>query len=80
MKAVVTVMLKAGVLDPQGKAIGHALGNLGFAGVGEVRAGKVIEIELAESDPERARAEAEEMARKLLANTVIESFWVSVGE
>jgi phosphoribosylformylglycinamidine synthase subunit PurS len=80
MKAVVTVMLKSGVLDPQGKAIGHALANLGFAGVGEVRAGKVIEIELAESDPERARAEAEEMARKLLANTVIESFRVTVAE
>jgi len=78
MKAVVTVMLKEGVLDPQGKAIGHALGNLGFAGVGEVRAGKVIEIELAESDPGRARAEAEEMARKLLANAVIESFRVDV--
>ncbi|MBN9563594.1 MAG: phosphoribosylformylglycinamidine synthase subunit PurS [Alphaproteobacteria bacterium] len=80
MKAVVTVMLKSGVLDPQGKAIGHALANLGFAGVGEVRAGKVIEIELAETDPERARGEAEEMARKLLANTVIESFRVSVAE
>jgi phosphoribosylformylglycinamidine synthase len=80
MKAVVTVMLKEGVLDPQGKAIGHALANLGFEGVGEVRAGKVIEIELAETNPERARAEAEEMARKLLANTVIESFRVSVGE
>jgi len=79
MKAVVTVMLKEGVLDPQGKAIGHALGNLGFEGVGEVRAGKVIEIELAESNPERARAEAEEMARKLLANTVIESFSVTVA-
>ena len=78
MKAIVTVMLKEGVLDPQGKAIGHALGNLGFAGVGEVRAGKVIEIELAETNPERARAEAEEMARKLLANTVIESFRVTV--
>ncbi len=76
MKAVVTVMLKHGVLDPQGRAIGHALGNLGFAGVGEVRAGKVIEIELAESDPARARSVAEEMARKLLANTVIESFRV----
>ena len=76
MKAVVTVMLKQGVLDPQGRAIGHALGNLGFAGVGEVRAGKVIEIELAESDPARARSVAEEMARKLLANTVIESFRV----
>jgi len=78
MKAVVTVMLKEGVLDPQGKAIGHALGNLGFAGVGEVRAGKVIEIELAEGDPGRARGEAEEMARKLLANAVIESFRVDV--
>ena len=78
MKATVTVMLKPGVLDPQGKAIGHALHTLGFAAVGEVRAGKVIELELAESDPERARAAAEEMARKLLANTVIESFRVSV--
>ncbi len=78
MKATVTVMLKAGVLDPQGKAIGHALHSLGFGGVGEVRAGKVIELELAETDPERARAAAEEMARKLLANTVIESYRVSV--
>ena len=74
MKATVTVMLKPGVLDPQGKAIGHALHTLGFGNVGEVRAGKVIELELAESDPERAHAVAEEMARKLLANTVIESF------
>ena len=78
MKVVVTVMLKAGVLDPQGRAIGHALGNLGFAGVGDVRAGKVIEIELAETDPARARATAEEMGRKLLANTVIESFRVDL--
>jgi phosphoribosylformylglycinamidine synthase len=78
VKATVTVMLKAGVLDPQGKAIGHALHTLGFAGVGEVRAGKVIELELAETDPERARASADEMARKLLANTVIESYRVSV--
>jgi phosphoribosylformylglycinamidine synthase len=78
VKAIVTVMLKAGVLDPQGKAIGHALHTLGFAGVGEVRAGKVIELELAETDPERARASADEMARKLLANTVIESYRVSV--
>ena len=79
MKAVVTVMLKAGVLDPQGKAIGHALSTLGFAGVGEVRAGKVFEIELAETDPGRAQQLAEEMARKLLANTVIESFSVEVA-
>ena len=78
MRVVVTVMLKDGVLDPQGRAIGQALGNLGFAGVGEVRAGKVIELELAEGDPARARACAEEMGRKLLANTVIESFRVDV--
>ncbi len=79
MKAVVTVMLKHGVLDPQGKAIGHALHSLGFAGVGEVRAGKVIELELDEADPARARTQAEDMARKLLANTVIESFRVEVA-
>ena len=79
MKAKVTVMLKDGVLDPQGKAIGQALHNLGFAGVGEVRAGKVIELELAETDPARATAEADEMARRLLANTVIESYRVEVA-
>lgn len=78
MKARVYVMPKAGVLDPQGKAIGHALEGLGFAGVGEVRAGKVIELDLAETDPAKARAAAEEMARRLLANTVIESFRVEV--
>ncbi len=78
MKAVVTVMLKDGVLDPQGRAIGQALKTLGFAGVGEVRAGKVIELELAASDAEAARAEAEAMARKLLANLVIERFSVEV--
>jgi phosphoribosylformylglycinamidine synthase len=66
------------VLDPQGKAIGHALHTLGFTNVGEVRAGKVIELELSETDPERARAAAEEMARKLLANTVIEGYRVSI--
>ena len=78
MKAIVTVMPKVGVLDPQGKAIAHALGSLGFAGVEDVRAGKVIELELAETDPEKARAAAEDMARKLLANTVIEGFRVVV--
>ncbi len=78
MKARVTVMPKAGVLDPQGKAIGHALESLGFGGVGEVRAGKVIELELTETDPAKAKQAAEEMARKLLANTVIESFRVEV--
>lgn len=79
MKAIVTVMLKQGVLDPQGKAIGHALHSLGFAGVGEVRAGKIIELELIEPDPARARSEAEAMARRLLANTVIESFNVEIS-
>jgi phosphoribosylformylglycinamidine synthase PurS subunit len=79
MKAYVTVMPKNGVLDPQGKAIGHALGTLGFQGVGEVRAGKVIELELAETDPAQARATAEDMARRLLANTVIESFKVELA-
>jgi phosphoribosylformylglycinamidine synthase PurS subunit len=80
VKVLVTVMLKSGVLDPQGKAIAHALGTLGFTGVEDVRAGKVIEIELSEIDPEKARAAAEEMARKLLANTVIESFRVTIAE
>jgi len=78
VKAVVTVMLKEGVLDPQGKAIGHALGTLGFSGVKEVRAGKVIVLDLTETDPAKAQGAAEEMARKLLANTVIESFRVEV--
>jgi phosphoribosylformylglycinamidine synthase subunit PurS len=79
MKAIVTVMLKDGVLDPQGKAIGHALNGLGFAQVGDVRAGRVIELDLAETDPAAAKAAAEEMARKLLANPVIESFKVSLA-
>ena len=78
MKAVVTVMLKDGVLDPQGKAIGRALQGLGFGGIGEVRAGRVIELELSETDPARARVQAEEMAKRLLANTVIESYAVAV--
>ena len=79
MKVRVTVMPKAGVLDPQGKAIGHALDTLGFGGVGEVRAGKVIELELAETDPQTAKSAAEDMARRLLANTVIESFRVEIA-
>jgi phosphoribosylformylglycinamidine synthase len=79
MKARVYVMPKNGVLDPQGKAIGHALEGLGFAGVNDVRAGKVIELDLAETDPDTARKTAEDMARKLLANTVIESFRVELA-
>jgi phosphoribosylformylglycinamidine synthase len=78
LKAIVTVMLKDGVLDPQGKAIAHALGTLGFSGVNDVRAGKVIVLDLAESDPGKAQTVAEDMARKLLANMVIESFKVEV--
>jgi phosphoribosylformylglycinamidine synthase len=79
VKAIVTVMLKDGVLDPQGKAIGAALHNLGFAQVGAVRAGKVIELELAEADAAAAKLAAEEMARRLLANSVIESFRVEIS-
>ncbi len=79
MKAIVTVMLKDGVLDPQGKAIGQALNNLGFDKVGDVRAGKIIELDLAETDADAARKSAEEMARKLLANGVIESFKVDIA-
>ena len=79
MKATVTVMLKPGVLDPQGRAIGHALATLGFEGVGEVRAGKVIELDLSATEPAQAREQAEAMARRLLANTVIESFRVEIA-
>jgi phosphoribosylformylglycinamidine synthase len=78
MKVRVTIMPKTGVLDPQGKAIGHALSGLGFGGVGEVRAGKVIELEIAAADAAAAQATGEDMARRLLANLVIESFRVEV--
>lgn len=78
MKATVHVTLKTGVLDPQGKAIGHALGTLGFEGVGEVRQGKVIEIELAQSDRAAAEAEVKAMCEKLLANTVIENYAIRI--
>jgi len=79
VKAFVTVTLKTGVLDPQGKAIGHALNNLGFDNVTNVRAGKVFELDLIGTDAAEARRQAEEMARKLLANTVIESFKVEIA-
>lgn len=78
MKARVHIMLKPGVLDPQGKAIGHALGSLGFAGIGEVRQGKVIDLDLAETDPARARETVDAMCRQLLANTVIESYRIDI--
>jgi phosphoribosylformylglycinamidine synthase PurS subunit len=78
VKARVHIMPRDGVLDPQGKAIAHALGSLGFSGVGEVRQGKVIDLELAERDPARAKAAVEEMCRKLLANTLIESYRIEL--
>ena len=79
MKARIHVSLKPGVLDPQGKAIGNALHALGFAGVGEVRQGKLIELELAETDAAAARARVEEMCRQLLANPVIENYAIEIG-
>ena len=79
MKLRVTVMPKAGVLDPQGKAIALALAGLGFEGVHEVRAGKLLLLEVAETDPEAARRAGEQMARRLLANIVIESFTVELA-
>jgi phosphoribosylformylglycinamidine synthase subunit PurS len=74
MKARIHITLKNGVLDPQGKAIQNALGSLGFSGVGEVRQGKLIEVDLAESDRDKAREQVERMCRDLLANTVIENY------
>jgi len=75
MKARVQIMLKDGVLDPQGEAVRHALGTLGFSGVEGVRQGKVIELDLA---PGTTEATVTEMCEKLLANTVIESFRVEM--
>jgi len=76
MRAVVRVMLKDGVLDPQGEAVRHALGAMGFDGVNGVRQGKVIELDLADGATE---ADVTEMCEKLLANTVIESYSVEMG-
>jgi phosphoribosylformylglycinamidine synthase len=78
MKARVTVMLKTGVLDPQGEAVRHALGSLGFEGVTGVRQGKVIELDLAHADAATAGADVKAMCEKLLANTVIESYRVEI--
>ncbi|WP_076529220.1 phosphoribosylformylglycinamidine synthase subunit PurS [Gemmobacter megaterium] len=79
MKATVHVMLKDGVLDPQGEAVRHALGTLGFEGVQAVRQGKVIELDLAATDKVAAEAEVRAMCDKLLANTVIEKFTVTIA-
>jgi phosphoribosylformylglycinamidine synthase len=80
MKARVHVTLKSGVLDPQGRAIQHALGVMGFSGVKDVRQGKFIEIELAETDKGKARASLDAMCQKLLANTVIENYAIDIAD
>ena len=74
MKALIRITLKNGVLDPQGKAIQNALGSLGFKGVEDVRQGKHIEVDLAETDEAAAKAAVEKMCKDLLANTVIENY------
>ena len=79
MKARVTIMLKDGVLDPQGEAIRHALGGLGHDGVSGVRQGKLIELDLAATDTEAARAEVAKMCEGLLANTVIEKYSIEIA-
>jgi phosphoribosylformylglycinamidine synthase len=79
MKARVQVMLKNGVLDPQGEAVRHALGSLGFEGVSGVRQGKLIVLDLDETDPDKARETVTAMCEKLLANTVIESYEIEIG-
>ena len=79
MKATVHVMLKPGVLDPQGEAVRHALGALGFAGVDSVRQGKVIELDLAGDDPAAAETVVKTMCEKLLANTVIETYRIEIA-
>ncbi len=78
LKARVYVTLKPGVLDPQGKAIANALDGLGFAGVGEVRQGKVIDLVLDERDPDKAHTDIEAMCQRLLANTVIEDYEIEL--
>nr|WP_210334964.1 phosphoribosylformylglycinamidine synthase subunit PurS [Mesorhizobium mediterraneum] len=78
IKARITVTLKNGVLDPQGKAIEHALSGMGFDGVGQVRQGKVFDVELSESDKAKAEADLKAMCDRLLANTVIENYSVAI--
>jgi len=80
MKARVQVMLKNGVLDPQGKAIENSLSGLGFAGIDDVRMGKVIELNIAENDADKARTQITEMCEKLLANTVIERYDIDLED
>jgi len=78
MKAKVHITLKQGVLDPQGKAVQHALAQLGFSGVTEVRQGKYIELKLSETDQIKAKVEVHKMCEKLLSNVVIEDFQIEI--
>ncbi len=78
MKAKIHITLKNGVLDPQGKAVQHALGSLGFAGVDDVRQGKFVELTLTETDKEKAMSQVDQMCRQLLANTVIENYTIDL--
>lgn len=78
MKIRVHITLKNGVLDPQGKAISHALDSLGFDGINDVRQGKFIELDIAETDEAQARDSVDAMCRKLLANTVIEDYRIDL--
>ena len=80
MKATIYISLKNGVLDPQGKAIENALGQLGFNGIDNVRQGKMIELDLADMDASEARNQLQEMCEKLLANTVIENFDIRLND
>ncbi len=80
MKATIYISLKNGVLDPQGKAIENALGQLGFDGVENVRQGKMIELELADTDANQAHDRLQEMCEKLLANTVIENYDIRLND
>jgi phosphoribosylformylglycinamidine synthase PurS subunit len=79
MKAKIRITLKKGVLDPQGKAIEGALGSLGFSGVENVRQGKYIELEMTETDMEKARSQIGSMCEKLLANTIIENYDIELA-
>ena len=80
VKAKIHITLKNGVLDPQGKAIQHALGSLGFAGVDNVRQGKYIELDIAETDAAKARETVDAICRTLLANTVIENYQIDLAD
>ena len=74
MKAKIHVTLKQGILDPQGKAIEHALDSLGFKNVGHVRVGKYMELDVNETDKVKAEAQVKQMCEKLLANTIVEEY------